>query len=121
MPDAVMKWEHGVIRAIQARAESAPLAAAHQLLAYSQPLVPEDAADPNELRDSGVAQQTGPGEAVVAYGTTPHTAQYAVKQHEDLAYRHRFHGASKFLERPFREHARELALTMMTHVKGAWH
>lgn len=121
MPDVTMTWNSGAIRGIRDRLEDAPLVAARQLLDYSLPLVPEDSVSPNALRDSGVAKKTGHGEAVVAYGTDADTAQYAVKQHEDLAYRHKFHGASKYLERPFREHLQELAQTMASHVRKAWH
>lgn len=66
--------------------------------------VPRTPKDTGELRNSLVIQPAEPGRLYSAVGSN---LAYAVRQHEELGYRHK-HGEAKFLERTMHDQAPQL-------------
>lgn len=87
-----VNWDHAAIeRAIgQAALDRALLQAAEHVLDESNRLVPHETGD---LERSGQANAEG-GRAIVSY-----ESPYAVRQHEELGYRHDAGRSAKYLEK----------------------
>ena len=77
--------------------------------------VPRTPKDSGELRRSLTihpASSTRPFSAVTS------NLVYAVRQHEELGYRHKY-GEAKYLERPMKEHARDLQNIIAQNIRGS--
>ncbi|UCR89249.1 hypothetical protein [Mycetocola spongiae] len=87
--------------------------AAERLKAVSVPRAPKL---DGVLRASAQVTPATAGDptAVVSYDTP-----YAVKQHEELGYRHPGGGGAKYLEAPLHEHATELQAIIAKEIGGA--
>lgn len=91
---ARVEWRGGQAKeAARAALAEGTLTAAEHLLGVSQPLVPHEE---GELERSGRATGDPGGlSASVSYDT-----DYAVRQHEELTWRHPLKGQAKYLEEP---------------------
>lgn len=88
------------------------LLAAEHVLQQSQELVP---LDESPLMQSGTASVDEPSlTAVVSYDTP-----YAVRQHEELSYRHAPGRTAKYLERPLNASRAEVAAIIAAQVRRA--
>lgn len=99
-------------RAMREGAARGLLLAAEYVLAESQAVVP---LDESPLMQSGTASVDPPSlTAMVSYDTP-----YAVRQHEDLSYRHAPGRTAKYLERPLNAARAEVAAIIAAQVRRA--
>lgn len=110
MPNALWRLTQVSAAAHEAAQRGLGMAAEHVLTA-SQAQVP---VLEGTLRASGVASQDG-DTAAVSYNTP-----YAVRQHEELGYRHPRGGKAKYLEDPLTEEAKTVSAIISTEVKRAF-
>lgn len=104
------EWNGDIVSAIlKANAAEALNHGAELLRGYSQPLAPIDT---GILRATGQVTQATPNhlEAHVSYDTP-----YAVKQHEELDYRHD-EGQAKYLEAPLEAHRGEISQAIASRI-----
>lgn len=101
-PQAIRSAQHGL--------ETGVRVAADHLLALSSDVVP---IEEGTLQDSGAVTVEGPV-AAVSYDTP-----YAVKQHEELGYKHDAGRRAKYLEGPLEENRKELQGIIAKQVQNA--
>lgn len=121
------------IPVVAAAAESGVLAAAEHLLTAAQKRVPVES---GRLRDSGQVTPTGGASAAVSFGReddaeltgfdehdrakgTSASADYAVKQHEDMTLDHPNGGSAKYLEQPMHEEAATIGELLAGSIRKA--
>lgn len=90
-----VELEDGIEERVSNAAARGIKRAAEHMLRVSNSNAPVES---HRLIDSGEATVSGL-EAVVTYGTTADTAEYAELQHERMDYEHPHGGGAKFLER----------------------
>lgn len=101
--------------AIQSEMTGRGVRGLNQAAAFLQSrVIPRTPKDTGELRRSLVIQ---PASVESPTATLSSNLPYAVRQHEELGYRHKY-GEAKFLERPFYEEADALQRIIANNIHG---
>lgn len=114
-----LKWKKWVAHKVRDYAQRGAMHAMLMVYSKSQEHVPLDDGELSTgARVSSEGSLTDHLEAVVAYGTDPISAQYAVKQHEDLSLNHAPGQTAKFLENAFNEQVDEIPRTIADYIRN---
>lgn len=108
-----IKWRGGLAEQIVRRAALEALRDGAEAILTEA--IDEAPIDTGTLRRSGTVTDAPSEEAVYVSFNTP----YAVKQHEELAYRHPHGGKAKYLEDPFNRLKSKIQKLVGIHVKEA--
>lgn len=115
MGDWTMTWRGGAVEArLRAAVAQAARLAGEHILSVSQDLVP---IEEGTLQRSGrvtVDIDRDGATAAISYGTP-----YAVRQHEELGYRHDPGRQAKYLEQPLRSEGKAVNAIIRGQIRGA--